>query len=301
MPAYRGQENYYAKGLMSILIIGAKGNLGSVLKEIISETDEVIAWDREDIDVTDQAQVNEKIDQLKPEVIINATGFNDVDACEEKLKYALARKINGLAVGYLAKAAIASGAILVNYSSNYVFSGREMKGYREHDKPKPINKYGRTKLLGERELIKRVEQGLKWYLIRTSKLFGPIGKSRHAKHSFFDLMLKASKKKQPLKVVDEEVSCFTYTKDLAQATKELITSKKEYGIYHITNSLPCTWYEAARELFKITGSNIEVKKITSAEFPRPARRPKYSALINTKLEPLRDWREALEEYLINDR
>jgi len=284
---------------MSILIIGSGGNLGSKLKNLTVEAHGVICWDREDIDVTNGDEVRKKINTVNPRVIINATGFNNVDACEEVSKFKLAKKVNGEAVGYLAQAALDISAVLVHYSSDYVFSGDDEKGYNEEAEPKPINKYGKSKLMGEQEILKLKELGLKYYLIRTSKLFGSQATSQSAKPSFFDIMLKLAKTKKEIKVIDEEVSCFTYTKDLAEATKALIEDNKETGIYHIVNSNPCTWYEAAQELFKLARIDVKINPVTADKFSRPAKRPKYSVLLNTKLKPMRDWKEALEDYIGN--
>lgn len=282
---------------MKVLIIGARGNLGGQLAKVFSQNHEVFGWDREDLDVTDKDQVLEKIRSLNPEIIINTASFNAVDECENEGGFAVAKKINGEAVGYLAKIALEINSILVHYSTDYVFAGDKKGGYMEIDKPAPISKYGESKLLGEKRIKKYAEQGLKYYLIRTSKLFGPKGESTVAKPSFFDIMLKLAKEKDSLEVVDEEVSCFTYTPDLAQATRELIESKKEFGIYHLINEGAVTWYEAVLELFRITNTSIKVDPVTSDKFPRKALRPKHSVLVNTKLNKLRNFKEALEEYL----
>lgn len=284
---------------------------------------EVVAWDREEIDITDKDLITKKISEIKPDIIINAAAYNAVDKCEDDDGFELARKINGEAVGYLADAAKQLGALLIYYSTDYVFGGngdsasleqiekaREGGGFKEDDEPRPVNKYAKSKLLGEQELIKRSGNGLKWYLIRTSKLFGPgentgvIFANKAGKHesfrikpSFFDIMLSLAQKRKRLDVVNGEISCFTYTPDLAKATKALTESGAGNGIYHITNSGPCTWYEAAVELFKMSETDIKVRAVTADKFPRPARRPKYSVLLNTKLKPLRNWREALKEYL----
>jgi dTDP-4-dehydrorhamnose reductase len=221
-----------------------------------------------------------------------------VDKCEEDEKeFSLAKKINTEAVGYLAEACLETGATLIHYSSDYVFSGETKDGYREDDETGPINKYGETKLLGEEEIIKKSGQGLKYYLIRTSKLFGPKGENEIAKPSFFDIMIDLAKKKDVLEVIDEEMSCFTYTPDLAAATKKLLESEKGYGIYHITNVGRATWYEAAVALFKVAGINIEIKPVAASQFPRPAKRPACSVLINTKFDMQRSWEDALREYL----
>lgn len=283
---------------MSILILGAKGNLGRQLIKVFNKNYRVIAWDKEDIDIANKNLIFNKIQKLKPDVIINATGYNAVDNCDkEKKAYKLAKRINCDAIAYLAEIALKIDALIVHYSSDYVFSGNNKKGYNENSQPSPINKYGKTKFLGEKELIKRSQDGLKWYLIRTSKLFGPGGKSKLSKPSFFDILIKLSNQKKEIDVVDEEVSCFTYTHDLAKATKELIESDSQYGIYHIINNGACTWYEAAIELFRIAGINIKINPVSSNKFTRLAKRPKYSVLLNTKLKPMRDWRKALEEYL----
>lgn len=283
-----------------VLIIGAKGNLGQQLVKASQNNFEVFIWDIEDIDVTDENQINEKIKDLKPSIIINAAAYNAVDKCEEdEEEFELAKKINGLASGYLAKVALNIGAILVHYSSDYVFDGEKKEGYVESDEPNPISKYGQTKLIGEQEILNYQNQNLKYYIIRTSKLFGPKGISVGAKDSFFDIMLKLGRENEEVKVVDEEESCFTYTPDLAQVTLDLIKQKKEYGIYHITNSDSCTWHQAVLELFKISNIDIKVIPVLANEFARPARRPKYSVLLNTKLEPLRSYKEALREYLKN--
>ena len=279
------------------LILGAKGNLGRQLQKVFTVGNEVIAWDRGEIDITDKELIFKKIGDIKPELVINAAAYNAVDKCEaEGDEYDLAKKINIDGPKFLAEACLKIGATLVHYSTDYVFDGAQKSGYAEADEPKPINRYGKTKFHGEKRILELSGAGLKWYLIRTSKLFGPKGESEMAKPSFFDIMLEQSRIKPSLEAVDEELTCFTYTPDLARATKELIDKDSGYGIYHITNSGPCTWYQAALELFKLAGIKIEVKPITSDKLARPAKRPKYSVLLNTKLPPLRDYREALKEY-----
>jgi dTDP-4-dehydrorhamnose reductase len=281
-----------------ILILGSKGNLGVQLTKVFTDGYEVIAWDREEIDITDKELIMKKIEGLRPRIIINAAAFNAVDKCEEPEGLEIAKKLNADAVGFIAQAALKSGAVFVQYSSDYVFDGKKSAGYKEDDEPKPINKYGETKLLGEKEILKLSSQGLKWYIIRTQKLFGPKGESEAAKPSFFDIMMKLSKEKNEIQVVSEEKGRFTYTPDLAKATKELIETEKSWGIYHIANSFSCNWHRAAVELFKILkNKNIKLIPVPSSNFPRPAKRPKYSELLNTKLPELRDWREALREYL----
>jgi len=297
-----------------ILILGARGNLGGQLARVLGNQYRLLLWDRGELDITDKEDLAEKIREHKPHIIINAAAYNAVDKCEnDEKEFALARKLNGEAVGFIADAALAVGAKLVHYSTDYVFGGwsynenagvidkiKKQGGFREDDEVSPVNRYAETKRAGEEELIKRGKNGLKYYLIRTSWLFGPQGESDLAKPSFFDTMLRLSETREALDAVDEEVSCFTYSPDLAQATKELIEEEREYGIYHIANSDPTSWYGAAKELFFLAGKKIRLNPVASDKFPRPARRPKYSVLKNTKLKPLRSYKKALEEYLKNN-
>lgn len=282
---------------MKILITGAKGNLGSQLMDELENLGELIAFDREEIDITKKDDVSGKISVLKPDIIINTAAYNNVDKCEEdKDELAMARRLNQTAVGYLADAALSIKAIFIHFSTNYVFAGDQHKGYLEDDLPAPISQYGVTKFLGEQELTRRAQKGLRYYLIRTSKLFGPIGKSKLAKPSFFDLMLKLAKTKNSLDIVDEELSNFTYTPDLAKALKELIVEDYCSGIYHLINADPVTWFTGAKELFHTKGIKIKINAVDGTKFPRPAKRPAFAELLNTKFPPLRSYEEALKEY-----
>jgi dTDP-4-dehydrorhamnose reductase len=305
-----------------ILIIGARGMLGQELARVFKRDKEyeVFAWDKKEIDITRANEVNGKIGKLKPAIIVNAAAYNSVDKAEEsKGEFELAKKLNGEAPGYLAKAAKMIGATIVHYSTDYVFDGepdipepegcahvcascnlhetfQTAIGFDENANPRPISNYGKSKLLGEKEVRKNTK---KHYIIRLSKLFGKSGKSEGAKKSFFDVMLEAGKKNRIVKAVDEETSCFTYAPDLAKKTKEIIDSKKTFGIYHVVNSDPCTWYEAVLELYKRAKIKAKVVPVPASEFPRPAKRPYYSVLLNTKINPLRSYKEALKEYLKN--
>lgn len=281
-----------------ILILGAKGNLGAQLVKIFSPDNDIIGWDKGEIDITDRELILKKVGDVKPEIVINAAAYNAVDKCEDNdEEYDVAKKINIDGPKFLAEACLEIGATLIHYSTDYVFDGKKKKGYAETDEPKPINRYGKSKFHGEKRILELSGRGLKWYLIRTSKLFGPKGESEMAKPSFFDLMLELSRQKDKLEAVNDEVSCFTYTPDLAKATRELVDQDSGYGIYHITNAGFGSWYQAALELFKLAGINIEVRPIISDKLARAAKRPKYSVLLNTKLPPMRDYREALREYL----
>lgn len=279
-----------------ILIIGSHGMLGQDLVRTF-EADmnfQVFDFDRGEIDITSEESLRKKIEEVDPKAVINATGYNAVDKCEgDEIEFELAKKINGYGPGILAKICKEKGIPVVHYSSDYVFDG-EKGEYSEEDRPLPISNYARSKFLGEEEIQKNTD---KFWLIRTSKLFGSPGKSSMSKKSFFDTMLDLSKDNSALKLVDGEKSCFTYTPDLALETKKMIEEKIPFGIYHVINEGACTWYEAAKELFKMAKIEVEVIPVPSSEFPRPARRPNSSVLLNTKLKPLRNYKDALKEYL----
>lgn len=284
--------------MFKVLILGARGNLGSQLIPVFKRDYEVVAWDRDEIDITDFKQLEKSVRAVEPDIIINTVAYNAVDKCEEsKTEQEKARQINGEAVRKLAHIALELEALLVHYVSDYIFDGDNKEGYKEDAIPMPICKYGITKLLGEQAILSLADEGLKYYLIRSSKLFGPKGKSEAAKPSFFDIMLKLSKEKDEIDAVNAELSCFTYTPDLAAATLKLIEDMKPFGIYHITNAGPATWYEAAKEMFKIANIDIKLNPVSSEQFSRPAKRPRFAVLLNTKLEPLRDYKEALKDYL----
>ncbi len=274
-----------------ILIIGGRGMLGQYLSQAFVDYRPTV-WDRDEIDITNQNLVQEKILALRPDVIINAAAYNDVDGAERDDE--LAKKINGYAVGYLAKVAKELGAVLIHYSTDYVFDGEKETGYGEGDQPNPISQYGRSKYLGEQELQ---ENCSRYYLIRLSRLFGQKGSGQNVKSSFVDKMLELAQNRDELAVVDEEISCPTYAADLAEQTKKIVSEKMPFGIYHVVNSGGCTWYDLAKEIFAIRGLSIKINPTTGENFVRPARRPACSILLNTKLPALRTWQQALRDYL----
>jgi dTDP-4-dehydrorhamnose reductase len=283
--------------MQKMLIIGAKGMLGQELTKqfSIDQNYEVIGWDIENINITREYEVKEKILPLAPQIIINAAAFNDVDKCEEPAGFDAAREINGMAPGYLAIVAKELGAVFVHFSSDYVFAGENIKGYREDAVPSPLSNYGWSKFLGEKQVQKN---GQKFYIVRLQKLFGQPSPNPKAKKSFFYNLMTLTKEKKEIEMIDEELSDFTYAPDLSAQTKYLIEKKLPFGIYHVTNEgLPVTWFGAAKALFIILEQDIKLIPVPASKFPRSAKRPKYSVLINTKLPPLRPWPRALKEFL----
>jgi len=275
---------------MKILIVGSQGMLGQELAKVFAN-EEITLWDRNDLDITDREMVYSKIEALRPDVIINAAAYNNVDACEENAEPAM--RINGDGPIFLARAAEQIGAKFIQYGSDYVFDGTKKEGYTEDDLPHPISKYGESKLATENVFA----HCTRCYVIRTSRLFGRPALSEGAKKSFVDVMIKLGREKESLDLVDEEWGNPTYVVDLAKQTKVLVNGFYPSGIYHATNEGACTWYGFGQEIFRQTGINIRTNPVPTSKFPRPARRPMFSSLINTKLPRMRSWQDALKDYL----
>lgn len=284
--------------MQKVLILGAKGMFGQELvREFGAHNFEIIGWDKEDLDITDFVATEEKIQKIMPDILLNAAAYNLVDKIEEDNQiFELAKNINGEAVGNLARICKSNNITFVHYSSDYVFKGDNRDGYKEDDKLDPVNKYGETKAVGENQIL---NIGGKFYIIRLSKLFGKPAASVGAKKSFVDTMIWLATEggKTHLDLVDEEVGCITYAPDLAKLTYEIIVNQKPFGIYHGSNSGVCSWYEWAQEIFKLKNIKIDIAPVSGDKFPRPAKRPMYSELLNTKLPNQRSWQEALKEYL----
>lgn len=276
---------------MKVLILGSHGMLGQELVKVFSNN-KVIAWDREDLDITDKTQVFQKITELRPDIILNSAAYNAVDKAEEDKDLAFA--VNAEAVKYLVQVSNEIGAIFVHLSTDYVFEGVKREGHEEGDAINPQSVYAQSKAKGEEYLR---EIGGKYYLIRLSRLFGKPGIGDGSKKSFVDMILNLAKEKAELEIIDEELSSPTYAPDLAKITKELIDQKYPFGIYHGANSGICTWYELAGEALKLKNISCKMIPVLASRFPRLAVRPKYSVLLNTKLTPSRSWQEALNEYL----
>jgi len=257
-----------------VLILGANGMLGHALQKVFPDA---TFLGHADLDITDEKSVKDLINLWHPSVVINAAAYTDVDGCEDNRDHAFA--VNGYGPGYLAAACTQAGAVLVHYSTDYIFDGTR-PGYQEDDPPNPINAYGESKLMGEVSVMKNMEN---YRIIRTSWLFGAHGKN------FVDTILSLSRQMETVRVVNDQVGKPTYTVDLARATPGIIS--RAPGIYHITNDGQCSWYEFAKAFIP------NAIPCMTAEFPRRAKRPAYSVLVNTKTPPLRHWREAVFEYI----
>lgn len=272
---------------MKILLLGKTGLLGQALFSALNGKHDVISPSREECDVTKIEQLGKIVLDAKPDAIINATGYTDVDGAESHKTEAYA--LNSDAVKNLAEIAKAKGVPLMNFSTDYVFDGMKKDGYAEADSPSPISVYGTSKAAGEKYITEHLE---KYYLVRTAWLYGP------GAMNFVDKMLELAKTRKTLEVVNDQTGNPTYTLDLAEACVELLEGKP-YGIYHIVNSGQCTWFEFACEIFNQLGVPQEIIPINSEKLKRPAKRPKYSILKNTRFKALRHWKDALKSYLSN--
>ncbi len=281
---------------MKVLITGANGMLGGDLMQAFeAHGHQTIGTDREDLDITNLETARAAIRRFAPDLIVNAAAYNFVDLVESEEHYPVAYAVNAEGPKNLAIITKELGIPLVQYSTDFVFEGTKPEGYAEDDAPHPISKYGETKLAGERLAQ---EHGGDVYIIRLSKLFGKPGKSDHSKESFVSLMSRLAKEKPELAIIEEEVGSPTYTPDAAEATVELIAAGEKPGIYHMVNSGDgVSWHAFAQEFFALQGITTPVKKVLSDAFPRPAKRPKFAALINTKIAPLPSRQDALKRFL----
>jgi dTDP-4-dehydrorhamnose reductase len=276
---------------MRVLIIGSQGMLGSELIGAYSPDHDVVGMDLAELDITDADQCIAGIGGTRPDLVINAAALTDVDYCENNEEEAL--RVNGEGPGNLAAAAALSGIPIVHYSTDYVFDGCKQQPYREEDRPNPQSAYGRSKLRGEELVRARGENHL---ILRISWLFGPGGKN------FVRTIVKAAGETGFLKIVHDQRGSPSFSRDIAAQTV-LLTTRGCRGLYHVTNSGSCSWYELTLEALRWSGPpGVKVIAISTAQFPRPAPRPANSVLANARFERegiplLRDWREAVQEYV----
>ena len=273
---------------MKILITGSNGMLGYDLKEVLRKNHELILTTSKTLDITDKKHTIEFILDKKPDIVINAAAYTDVDGCEENQDIAYA--VNGEGVRNLALACNEIDCPLVHISTDYIFNGKKDKPWVEDDGVGPISIYGKSKLKGEEAIIEILD---KYFIVRTAWLYGINGKN------FPKTMLELAKDHTEITVVYDEVGTPTYTLDLANGISKLIETDF-YGIYHLTNSGSCSWCEFARYIFEV--ANINVKVIPVTAFARPAPRPSYSVLenknwINNGFNPFRGYKEAIKEYI----
>ena len=275
---------------MKILITGSNGMLGHDLENVLKNKHELILTTSKTLDITDKDKTMEIIKENNPDIVINSAAYTDVDGCETNQDLAYA--VNGQGVKNLALACRQIDCPLVHVSTDYVFDGTARDPIPEDGEIGPISVYGKSKLMGEQAIEEILD---KYFIVRTAWLYGINGKN------FPKTMLELAENHPEITVVYDEVGTPTYTPDLAYGISKLIETDF-YGIYHLTNSGSCSWCEFARYIFEIAGRDVNVVPVTASEFSRPAPRPSYSVLMNKKwiengFEPLRDYKEAISEYI----
>jgi dTDP-4-dehydrorhamnose reductase len=276
---------------MKILIVGNRGMLGSELMTVFSADHETKGLDLPEFNMTHPEDCLARTVDFKPDVLINAAAFTRVDDCETQEETALL--VNGHGAGNLARAAAEVGALLVHYSTDYIFDGQKSTAYVENDPPNPKSVYGKSKLLGE-TLARR--HNTNHLILRISWLFGAYGAN------FIRTIVGAARKGGPLKVVTDQKGSPTYAKDVAAYTRKMIEAGCR-DTYHLTNSGFCTWYELAVKAVEWAGiHDVAIAPVPSSEYPRPAPRPANSILANQRLAEnglplMRPWQDAAREYV----
>jgi dTDP-4-dehydrorhamnose reductase len=273
---------------MKVEILGGTGLLGKALVPAWSG-DEVIGLSSRDVDIRDAQKVREVVNAIRPDWIVLAAAYTDVDGCESNPD--LAFSVNRDGAVNVAHAATKTRARLLFLSSDYVFDGRKTSPYETDDPRNPQSVYGRSKAEAELRLLDVMPDCC---IARTSWLFGTGGKC------FPDTILKLAANRPALDVVNDQRGCPTFAADLAAAIIQLCRANAS-GIVHATNSGDCTWFEFAREIIRVSGLRTEVRPVNSAQMARPAPRPAYSVLSSRSLQrfgiTLPSWQGALRRYL----
>lgn len=285
---------------MRILLTGAAGQVGTEFRMLAGALGEVIAADRAEFDMSEEGLIRSYLRDRKPDVIVNAGAYTAVDRAEEQRDICFA--INATAPRVLAEEAARSGAMLVHYSTDYVFDGGKPGAYVEDDPVAPLGIYGESKAAGERGIA---ASGARALVLRTSWVYSIHGKN------FLLTMLRLAKEKPELRIVDDQIGAPTSAKAIAEATAKLICeqsgktgSEFPSGVYHMTAAGSTSWAGFATAILKRAALETEPKvlPIATSEYPIPARRPKNSVLSNDKFEStfgfrLRSWEEQLDEVI----
>lgn len=277
---------------MKVLVTGVNGQLGhDVVIELEKRGHEAIATDAEEMDITDEALVDEIIWNIKPDAVIHCAAYTAVDKAEDNVD--ICRKVNSNGTDNIAKACKKVGCKMMYISTDYVFDGEGERPWEPDDEvTAPLNVYGQTKYEGEQAVRTQVD---KHFIVRIAWVFGVNG------HNFIKTMLKLGKQNGAVKVVCDQIGSPTYTEDLSVLLCDMIESEK-YGTYHATNEGLCSWYDFACEIFKAAGMDVNVTPVKSEEFPSRAKRPKNSRMSKDKLEAngfnrLPSWQDATKRYV----
>jgi dTDP-4-dehydrorhamnose reductase len=281
---------------MRVVVFGKLGQLGRELVRVFSDRGhQVIGFQRSEVDVTDASRVEHAIATANPDVVVNATAYNMVDVAEKEPDTAFAG--NALAVRNMAVACRQADARFVHFSTDYVFDGTLGRPYVEEDATHPVGAYAVSKLAGELYAQAYLDEPL---IIRTSGVFGP-GGLHTARGNFVEVMLRLANSGQPIRVVEDFVASPTYAPELALRTADLI-DEKQNGIFHVGGGAAISWFDYAKLIFEVAGIAPELKPSNEREHRTLARRPKFSALSNAKMErcgmtPMPPMRQVVQDYL----
>lgn len=291
--------------MAKILLIGAQGQVGHILHQVIAPLADVVAVGRSDLDLSEPDKIRQVIAAHRPAVVINAAAYTGVDKAEAEVELAYA--INDTAPSVMAEAVQELGAMLIHLSTDYVFKGDKGTPYLEQDVPEPLGVYGKSKLAGELSVQQRCDRNV---ILRTAWVYGI-----HGKGNFVKTMLRLSNERPEVRVVADQVGTPTWAQHIAEAVVHLVQAAETasddfYGVYHFTNSGVCSWYDFAIAIFEeayrlaLITQKPDVIPITTAEYPTTAQRPNYSVLSNSRIRPLLNehpphWRAALRKMLKN--
>lgn len=282
---------------MKIAIIGANGQLGVDIVSSFRDTGtEVVELSEECADISQADQIASRLSELGPEMVINSAAYNDLPGCEERPEIAFA--VNAEGAGNVALACMEIGAALCHISTDYVFDGEKGEPYLEADEPNPLSIYAKSKLAGE-NLVKSIVD--RHFIVRVSAIYGRSPCITKGGLNFVRMMLKLAEDRGEVRVVDDEFISPTTTVAIARQLVMLL-GRENYGTYHATCEGGCSWYDFAREIFHLTGTEVRLSKANPDEFAGKVRRPKYSVLENAELKALGinimpHWKEGLKEYL----
>lgn len=282
------------------VLIGAAGQLGSDLVRTFDGAGALLPLTHRDIDILDAPRAAERLAALRPTHVINTAAWNLVDRAEDEPQAAFA--LNRDAVGTLAATCDRLGATLVHFSTDYVFDGGKRTPYAEDDTPNPLSAYGESKLGGERLARERCGRT---FVIRVAALFGVAGSSGKGGANFVETMLRAAAAGRALRVVTDQITAPSYTRDVARAVWRILGNGR-HGIYHVTGSGETSWYEFAREIFRRERVAPALTGVTAEEFGARAKRPLYSVLSHGALRALGhaappSWTDGLTAYLAERR
>ncbi|HLK49494.1 MAG TPA: dTDP-4-dehydrorhamnose reductase [Bryobacteraceae bacterium] len=279
----------------NVVIFGASGQLGAELMRVFQARQyQVTGLGRAQVDITEAAAVERALERSEADLVVNAAAYNQVDVAENEPRAAL--EVNGLAVRNLALACRQIDAGFVHFSTDYVFDGRSGRPYTEEDAPHPLGAYAVSKLAGELYAQAYLDRVL---IVRTCGVFGAAARHR-ARGNFVELMLRLAAGSQPIRVVEDHIASPTYAPLLAARTADLV-EKKCTGIFHLGGGTPISWFDYAQMIFEMARVQPKLQATNEREFRTAARRPKYSALSNAKMErlglqPFPPLREALAAY-----